>query len=199
MKNIRIGIFGGSFDPPHIGHLIIAEIARATMRLDKVIFVPANRSPHKLDRTATSGKHRLSMTFLAVRGNPAFSVSDFELRKKRISYTVDTVEEIRRRYPRAKLYLIVGADNYSGFRSWRRPEKILSMAELLVYPREKRTIRHRTNRVHILDAPLVSISSSEIRRRVRSGLSVRYLVPDSVHRYILLHNLYTKRPRRKKK
>ncbi len=198
ISTTRIGIFGGSFDPPHIGHLIIAELARTTMRLDKVIFLPANRPPHKLNRIVTGGKHRFAMTSLAVRGNPAFTVSDFEVRKKGISYTVGTAEETQRRYPRAKLYLIVGADNYKGFHNWRKPQDILAMTELLVYPREKKTTR-RASRVHILDAPLISISSSQIRRRVKAGLSIRYLVPDLVHRYIHLHRLYTKKLRRTNK
>jgi nicotinate-nucleotide adenylyltransferase len=188
----RIGIFGGSFDPPHLGHLIIAEMAREVMRLDRVIFVPARRAPHKRHRRFTSARHRLRMTSLAISGHAAFVVSDIEVRRAGISYTVHTLHTLHKAFPHAALYLIIGEDNYRSFATWRYPEEILSLAELIVYPRTGKRVRKFRATDHILRAPLVSLSSSEIRRRISSGLTVRYLVPDSVRRYIEQNHLYKK-------
>lgn len=189
---LRIGIFGGSFDPPHLGHLIIAEMARSALKLDRVVFVPAHQPPHKLGRQFTPAHHRFAMTSAAISGNAAFTVSDIELRRDGISYSIDTLRAFRRQYPEARLYLIIGEDNYRTFSTWRNPDEILSLAELVVYPRVGSPVKRKRRNDHILDAPLLGISSSEIRRRLKKGMSVRYLVPDVVRRYIERHHLYTK-------
>lgn len=192
----RIGILGGSFDPPHIGHLIIAELAREQLLLDEVVFVPAFVPPHKMGRDASTALDRLRMTKLAVRGNTSFHVSDIEIRRKGVSYTVDTVNAFRRRDQTAKLFLIVGGDSVSQFWSWKAPGDILSNASLAMYGRsgyEKPKSDRAAARVHHIQGPLLQISSTEIRRRIAGGKSTRYLVTEPVRSYINRHKLYRHR------
>jgi nicotinate-nucleotide adenylyltransferase len=187
----RIGIFGGTFDPPHVAHLALAECAREQLRLDRVIFVPAALPPHKQARRITASVHRVGMTRAAVRGNPAFAVSTIEVRRLGPSYTVDTVRAFRRAHPRAAFYLVVGEDSLRDFSTWHAPEDILKMARLAVAVRpgvgEPRT---RGGRIAWLRSPGLEVSSSAIREKLRAGRSVRYLVPDPVARYIATHRLY---------
>jgi len=192
----RIGIFGGSFDPPHIGHLIIAELAREQLLLDEVVFVPAFVPPHKMGRYASTALDRLRMTKLAARGNTSFHVSDTEIRRKGVSYTVDTVNAFKRRHRTAKLFLIVGGDSLSQFWSWKSPGDILSNASLAVYGRpgyENRKAGHPAARIHHLQGPLLQISSTEIRRRIAGGKSIRYLVTEPIRSYIAKRKLYRHR------
>lgn len=194
MKRVRrIGIFGGSFDPPHIGHLIIAEVARQKLRLEKVVFVPAYVPPHKKGKHAATASDRFRMTKLAVRMNPHFSVSDLEIRRKGISYTVDTVRSFKRRYPASELFLIIGGDSLRQFWTWRSPQEILSLASLAVYSRHSdgrnpRTKSHK--RIYHIAGPLLEISSTEIRNRIGKDRSIQYLVPDRVRAFITRRKLY---------
>jgi len=194
MKRVRrIGIFGGSFDPPHIGHLIIAEVARQKLRLEKVVFVPAYVPPHKKGEHAATASDRFRMTKLAVRMNPHFSVSDLEIRRKGISYTVDTVRSFKRRYPASELFLIIGGDSLRQFWTWRSPQEILSLASLAVYSRlsdggHPRTKSHK--RIYHIAGPLLKISSTEIRNRIGKDRSIQYLVPDRVRAFITRRKLY---------
>ena len=194
MKRVkRIGIFGGSFDPPHIGHLIIAEVARQKLRLEKVVFVPAYVPPHKKGKHAATASDRFRMTKLAVRMNPHFSVSDLEIRRKGISYTVDTVRSFKRRYPASELFLIIGGDSLRQFWTWRSPQEILSLASLAVYSRQGYRRHSRTKshtRVHYVAGPLLEISSTEIRNRIGKDRSIQYLVPDRVRAFITRRKLY---------
>ena len=192
----RIGIFGGSFDPPHIGHLIIAQLAREQLSLDEVLFVPAFVPPHKPGGYASTAADRLNMIRLAVRGNPLFHASDVEIRRKGISYTVDTITAFKRRYRGGKLFLIIGGDSLKQFWSWRSPDKILTNASLAVYARsgyELPAKGHAGVRVHRLAGPLLQISSTDIRKRMASGKSLRYFVPEAVRSYIRSHRLYRAR------
>ena len=201
----RIGIFGGTFDPPHFGHLALAEWARAELRLDRVLFVPAGRPPHKARATSSSAAHRLAMTRLAVRGNAAFRVDALETRRRGPSFTADTVRALAARWPAAKLHLLLGEDMFSTFDTWREPEVIGAHAVLAVAlrpgaraPRTARAAardRTRTGGYAVvwLRNPGLEISSSALRVRARRGLSLRYLVPDAVARYITRHNLYAGR------
>ncbi len=189
----RIGIFGGSFDPPHLGHLALAEYVRSESNLNKVIFVPASQSPNKLHGSNASSTQRLAMTRRAIRGNKHFSLSGLELRRGGISYTVETLAILREQYVRAEFFLILGADSFIDFPTWKSPEVIVSMAGLLVYPRsgfahlrDREFARH----AEFITAPQIEISSSNIRRRVSSGKSIRYLVPEGVEKFILSHRLY---------
>ncbi len=190
----RIGIFGGTFDPPHIGHLIIAEHARVQFKLDRVVFIPAYRPPHKAGRASTAPQHRLNMVRRAIRGNPWFKVSDIELKRKGVSYTIDTIRAVHRRFPDASMFLILGSDNLSEFHTWKSYDELLALTRLLVYARGHgrllRPSRLRRARISFVRGLLLDISSSAIRQLIRSRHSIRYLVPADVERYIISRKLY---------
>jgi nicotinate-nucleotide adenylyltransferase len=192
----RIGLFGGTFDPPHVGHLVLAECARDRLGLDEVRFIPAGQPPHKRSHPVSPRARRVAMVRLAVRGNPAFVVSTIEARRSGPSFTVETLRRVASETPRARLYLLLGADSLDEFPTWREPEAILSLATLAVAGRPggsprrpKRALRGR-GRVAWLDNAEIDVSSSRVRARVRAGHSVRYLVPDAVAAYIARHRLY---------
>jgi nicotinate-nucleotide adenylyltransferase len=194
----RIGVFGGTFDPPHLGHLVLAEWAWARLRLDRVLFVPAGVPPHKRGRRLSDPAHRLAMVRLALRGNPALVVSDLEARRAGPSFTVDTLRALHARHPGARLFLLMGADSLADFPTWRDPAAIGRLATLVVAARparpggRSRSPGSGSPRVVYLDNPLVDISSSALRARARSRLPLRYLVPDPVAAYIARHGLYRK-------
>lgn len=193
----RLGVFGGTFDPPHVGHLALAEWAREELSLDRVLFVPAGTPPHKASARAGAA-HRLAMTRAAVRGNPAFAVSTIETRRAGPSYTADTLAAIARAHPKAELWLLMGADMYATFDSWVRPGEIAALATLAVAlrpgtkaPRASRAAT-RGRGVRWLANPALEVSSSAVRARAARGRSLRYLVPDAVARYVAKHRLYRK-------
>jgi nicotinate-nucleotide adenylyltransferase len=202
----RIGVFGGTFDPPHLGHLALAESARDELGLARVLFVPAADPPHKRSRSMSSLTHRLAMTRLAVRGLPGFAVSDLEARRPGPSYTVETLRQLKRRHPRAELWLLLGEDSLRDLTNWREPREILALARIAVAPRParratqarrgdatrrgSRPARIPERRITWLSGPLLDISSSDLRARARRGGSLRILVPDAVARYALRHRLY---------
>lgn len=197
----RVGIFGGTFDPPHFGHLLLADWACAELKLDRVLFVPAGQPPHKARAASSSAAHRLAMTRLAVRGNPAFAVEPMETRRRGPSWTVDTVRALAARWPAAKLHLILGADMFATFDTWREPEAIAEHAVIAVLLRPgarapKRARAAAAGRgVVWLRNPGLELSSSALRERARRGTSLRYLVPDAVARYAERHRLYGTRAR----
>jgi nicotinate-nucleotide adenylyltransferase len=187
----RIGVFGGTFDPPHLGHLALAECARDQLDLERVIFVPAGSPPHKRRVERSSALRRVAMTRLAVRGNRAFRVSLLEVRRRGPSFTLDTLHDLGRRFPGCRLYLLLGADSLADFANWHRPREILRLATLVVA--ERPGVRGRVGPRHgvvWLENFAVDISSSAIRARARTGRSVRYLVPEGVERYITRHRVY---------
>jgi nicotinate-nucleotide adenylyltransferase len=190
----RVGVFGGSFDPPHLGHLVIAETARRAMNLDAVFLVPAYQPPHKEGSHRSTAQDRLAMTRLSVLGNAKLKVSDLELRRKGISYTVDTVRAFRMRFPKAMLFLIIGSDSLRQFHSWKSPTEILREASLIVY-RRPRSVRIRgrlpSRSVSFVEGPRMEISSTEIRARIQRGKSIRYLVRDNVLKFIEKKKLYS--------
>jgi nicotinate-nucleotide adenylyltransferase len=203
MTSKRIGIFGGSFDPIHLGHLLIAEQFRNELSLDMVKFIPAKISPFKLDYTPTADKHRLEMIKLAVGANPHFELDPIEIQRGGVSYTVDTIEQLQVSEPQASWYLLIGADSLKDFRKWKSPDRLLSLVHLVVAHRggysdpdwtqlqgivsdeELRSIQQRR-----LDIPVMEISSTGIRNRIEQGRSIRYLVPAPVEVYIREHQLY---------
>ncbi len=189
----RIGIFGGSFDPPHIGHLIIAELSRLTLNLDLVVFVPAYRPPHKQGKHPATAGDRLAMTKLAVKGNRALRVSDIELKRKGVSYTVDTVKAFQRRYAKAEIYLIVGGDSLLQFHRWKNPGAIMAAASLAVF-RRPGSIHPKSkvppSKISWVKGPLMEVSSSDIREKIRDGKSIQYMVRDNVLAYITRRKLY---------
>lgn len=203
MSKRRIGIFGGSFDPVHQGHLLIAEQFAEDMKLDLVKFIPAKVSPFKLGYTPTSDKHRLEMLRLAVGSNPRFEVDALELDRGGVSYTIDTVNALRGVEPDAEYYMLIGADSLKDFKKWKSPEELLVSVSLVVARRggeappqwselsglaSREVIEGIQKRA--LDLPAMELSSTDIRRRVAQRRSIRYLVPSSVEVYIHSHGLY---------
>lgn len=191
----RVGVFGGTFDPPHVGHLILAEWTRERLHLDRVLFVPAGAPPHKRGRRLSSGAARLAMTRLARRGHPAFEVSTLELGRPEPSYTVDTLRRLHAECPRRRWFLLVGSDSLEEFPTWREPREIVKLATLVVARRAPGEVSATApdwlaRRLTWLDNPLIEISSTMIRARARAARSIRGLVPDSVARYVARHRLY---------
>ncbi|HYH92171.1 MAG TPA: nicotinate-nucleotide adenylyltransferase [Candidatus Saccharimonadales bacterium] len=199
-----LGVFGGTFDPIHLAHLAVAESARDALDLEQVLFIPAGEPPHKPGRTISPAEVRLAMVELAVVGNPDFAVSRIEIDRDGPSYTVDTLLALRDariaagRVP--DLALILSAEAFAGFPTWRAPERVLELATLVIAPRDGYPVadpaeleRHFPGtpaRVVVLDGPWMRLSASDIRTRARAGRSVRYLVPDAVAAYIGDHALY---------
>jgi nicotinate-nucleotide adenylyltransferase len=192
---MRVGLFGGSFDPVHLGHLMLADAAFEQARLDRVLFVPAGRSPLKRRRPAASDEARLEMLRLATAGHPGFSVCDTELRRGGISFTLDTLTALRAlpEWKGAAWHLILGMDAWIDFPRWHRPDALIRMARLLVAARPSegrprpapgRVPPAIARRTRFLSMPPVGISSSAVRKRVAQGRSIRYWVPEPVERFI---------------
>lgn len=195
-KGLRLGVFGGTFDPPHFGHLALAEWARTELELDEVLFVPVGEPPHKRRGLLSAVEHRVAMARLAVRGNPAFSVSTIETQRRGPSYTADTVRSLAVATPHAQLHLIMGADMFTTFDTWREPDEISKRAVLVValrpgasQGRESRWAR-RGRGVVWLTNPGLEVASSTLRERAASGHGLRYWVPEAVARYVTKHGLY---------
>lgn len=189
---MRVGIFGGTFDPPHIGHLIVAQDAWAALGLDRVLFVPAAVPPHKRGRAVSPAALRLEMIRAAVAGDPRFEVEDLELRRAGPSYTVDTLRELRARDPEGELFFLLGVDQFRELHTWREPEEVARLATLAVLSRggaeggeEAVGFPHRTVQVTRID-----LSATEIRRRVPAGEPIRYLVPAEVDAVVRREGLY---------
>jgi nicotinate-nucleotide adenylyltransferase len=203
---MRIGIFGGTFDPIHLGHLVLAEQCREQCRLDEVWFVPAALPPHKLDATISSAKARSEMIEFAIAGNSAFKLSNIELDRSGPSYTVTTLEELTASDSSRELFLLIGADSVRDLPTWREPKRILELATIVAVNRgrtlvaEAETIGTLTQqlgfdasgRVQFVQMPGIDISATDIRHRVASGLSTRYLVPRAVEMYLDENRLYVK-------
>jgi nicotinate-nucleotide adenylyltransferase len=189
----RIGLFGGTFDPPHKGHIAIAEQAKEQLRLDCVYFIPAYIPPHKQQQSSSTARHRMSMMKLAIHGRKEFKVSTIELRRRGISYTVDTLKMFRKRFPNDKMVLIIGADNLIQFTSWKSPKTILQLASLAVYKRIGFNLRLKENTLDFipLKGRMLLVSSTDIRNTIETGHSIRTLVPASVAIYIKQHSLYS--------
>jgi nicotinate-nucleotide adenylyltransferase len=190
----RIGLFGGTFDPPHMGHLIVAAHVREDLRLDKIIFMPAMTPPHKQDRIVTSGSERLFMVQRAITGDPFFEASDIEVRRGGVSYTIDTVRELLRESPGAELTVLIGMDNLADFGTWRDPAGILELATMAVMTRPGyvpgETGAAFLPHMSLCEVPHIGIAARDIRQRVASGKSIRYLVPDEVASFIHERGLY---------
>jgi|YelNatPaOPRAMG01_1025707.scaffolds.fasta_scaffold87003_2 nicotinate-nucleotide adenylyltransferase len=197
-SRLKIGIIGGTFDPIHIGHLIIAEDARFRLKLDKVLFVPAGYPPHKPGKPISDARHRLAMVEAAITGNPSFEIFRFEIDNQKTSYTVYTLEALLGIYKDAELFFIMGTDSLAEITTWHDPDRLVRMcriaaAERIGFDREKvlgMLPEDYHESIVFLDAPIVEISSTEIRRRVVLGESIRYLVPKGVEDYIVRNAIY---------
>jgi nicotinate-nucleotide adenylyltransferase len=195
-KTVRVGLFGGTFDPIHIGHLIAAEEARESVGLDRVVFVPCGIPPHKRSELVSAGPVRLEMTRLATRGNPGFEVSEFEVSRDEASFTIETVRHFSRKLGKdAELFLIVGADSVLEMSAWKNPAELLSESRPIVVSRPGFDLDNMEpwlrDRVLLVEGVSVGVSSTDIRARVASGRSIRYLVSPPVLSYIVQNKLYT--------
>lgn len=202
---VRIGVFGGTFDPPHLGHLAAAQEACSVAGLERVLFVPAGRNPLKLKAPASSVEHRLAMTELAVADNPAFAVSRADTDRSGPSYTVDLLDRLRDELGSScQLAFIVGMDVLHELHRWHRPDRVLELARLVAItrpgqsPLEANELEARlpgaAGRITVVRTAGVAISSRELRTRVRTERPIRYLVPDPVAAYIVEHRLYVGEP-----
>jgi nicotinate-nucleotide adenylyltransferase len=190
----EIGLFGGTFDPPHVGHLLVAAHVCEVLGLDTVLFVPSATSPHKRDRILTDAVHRTAMVRLAVGGAPRLDVSDIEVRRGGISFTIDTLKALAAASPLASLTLIIGMDNMADFSTWKDPEGILEIARVVVMTRPgysaPRMDTPFARRMRLLPVPEIDIASRDIRRRVAERRSIRWMVTAEVEQYIRAHGLY---------
>jgi nicotinate-nucleotide adenylyltransferase len=195
----RLGILGGTFDPPHIAHLVMADQAREQLKLARVFFVPAGQPPHKLGRALSPVEHRVAMTQLAIAGDERFVISRTDVDRPGPHYTADMLTLMRAEYPGDELYLLIGSDSLRDLKIWREPARVVAQARLAVISRPgaepdwhtlEASLPEISARVDWVDAPRLDISSTDIQRRVRAGLAIRYLVPMPVERYIIEHGLY---------
>jgi len=193
--NLSIGIFGGLFDPPHIGHLIVNEWLLEEFGLDRIIFIPAFNPPHK--HIYSPFEYRYKMTEIAIKGNKRFSISDIEKRIKGRSYTYKVIKALKKSdkiYQQANLYLIIGADQWNEIRHWKKPELIFNETKVIVLPRpnfEIKKIRPYYDKILMSNAPLIDISSTLLRERIKRGLGIKYLTVPGVVEYIKKNKFYS--------
>ncbi len=204
---MRIGLFGGSFDPVHLGHLVVAEQCREQGRLDEVWFVLAPRPPHKPEKVLTRFDQRAEMLQLALAGNPAFRVEEIENELEGPSYTFRTLSELHRRHPEHEFWLLLGSDSLRDLPSWREPEQVVAQAGLLVVARPGAALLSAEAvrgalprlpaevplRLQIVGTPLLEIASRDLRERAATGRSTRYMVPRAVEVYVQEKRLYSAR------
>ncbi len=202
----RIGVLGGTFDPPHVGHLWLATLAADALGLERVLFMPAAQPPHKQGHPLSRAEDRLAMTRAAIAGDPLFELCEIEMERPGPSYTVDSLEQLLgtggplEAYGTSNLVLVMAADSLAQIDTWREPDRILSLAEWAVGPRpgtgmpERGTLERRfgpsASRIHLLTGPGLDVSASEIRERVAAGRAIRYLVPAAVEELITDRSLY---------
>lgn len=188
---------GGTFNPVHNAHLLVAEMAMEEYNLDRVIFMTGGDPPHK--KKTIDAHHRFQMTHIAIKDSDSFIDDDFEIKSKEKSYTVKTLSYLKEKYPNDELFFIIGEDSLNDLPKWYKPEEILSMCNLLVFPRNKngaltetlKKIKEQFNgNIFPISAPIVEFSSTNIRQRIRSGKTVKYMIPDAVIDYIKENHLY---------
>jgi nicotinate-nucleotide adenylyltransferase len=189
---MKIGVLGGTFNPVHLGHLLIAQDAAEQAGLDRVKFIPAATPPHKIPDRLAAGRHRLAMLRLAIRGLRQCEVDNLELRRGGRSYSVDTLTTLKRRQPNAEFFFIIGADSLPELHRWRAIRRLARLCRFVVVARPGYRLRPPRVPVDwmVVTGHPCAISSTEIRQRVASGRAIRYLVPEPVRRYICQHNLY---------
>jgi nicotinate-nucleotide adenylyltransferase len=199
---VRLGILGGTFNPPHLGHLVCAQEAHSQLGLDRVLFVPARIPPHKPVEHEPGPEHRLEMCRLAVAGDGRFAVSDMELQREGPSFTVDTLKVLSTQAPQDELVLILGGDIAAGLTEWHEPEHVLELAGVAIAERRgtprddvDRTLAQLSggDRARFFAMPRIGISSTMLRRRMSAGEPIRYFVPDQVEDYIQRHGLYSQK------
>jgi len=200
MSREQIGLFGGTFDPPHLGHLILASEAYSQLELNRLLWILTPEPPHKQDQTITPIEHRLAMVNLAIQDNPDFELSRVELDRPGPHYTLDTVELIAQQYPEADITPIIGGDSLRDLPKWNRPKELIQACHwvgVMHRPGEQENLAELeeslpgiSSKVHYVDAPLLEIASREIRSRISNGQPYRYYVPPAVYEYIQQNQLY---------
>ncbi len=198
---MKIGIMGGTFDPIHFGHLATAESVREIFKLDEILFIPSARPPHKVERQITPEVHRLMMTFLAVKSNENFQVSPMEFLRDGLSYTLDTMEALFKKYGAgSELFFIIGADSMADLFKWHKARELVSKVHFIATNRPNVEVdlaaiknffgESAMTHIHPVSTPGLEISSTDIRERIKSGRSIKYLVPEVVEEYIAKERLY---------
>ena len=198
---MKIGIMGGTFDPIHLGHLATAEAVRENFSLDEILFIPAARPPHKLGKKVSDEKHRLAMTILATQSNKFFRVSDMELKRTGLSYTLDMMNELQKNFgASAELFFIIGADSLADLSKWHAAKELVEKCHFIATTRpgadanfsavKKFFGEAATKHIHRVTTPGLEISSTDIREKIRLGRSIKYLVPEAVEEYILREKIY---------
>ncbi|NLJ78640.1 MAG: nicotinate-nucleotide adenylyltransferase [Tissierellia bacterium] len=202
MDQKKIGIMGGTFDPIHNGHLILAEHSRINFGLDEVLFIPTGNPPHKDEDGISSDIHRYNMTLLAIETNPYFNISTMEMERQGNTYTIDTIRQLQEEYPSVDFYFILGSDSFSNIDRWKDYMKLVTLCEFIILKRSgtgedgeldmrvREFNRRYNSSFHILNAPNIEISSTGIRNNIGMGLSIKYLVPEGVEAYIERERLY---------
>jgi nicotinate-nucleotide adenylyltransferase len=200
MSPERIGLFGGTFDPPHLGHLILASEAQSQLELNRLLWTLTPEPPHKQDQSITPIEHRLAMVKLAIADNPTFELSRIELDRPGPHYTLDTVKMVAQQYPEAEIVPVIGGDSLNDLHTWHHPQELLYASHWVGVMRRpgesanlealERELPGISSKVHYVDAPLLEIASREIRDRVATGRPFRYYVPRPVYEYIQKHHLY---------
>jgi nicotinate-nucleotide adenylyltransferase len=192
-RRTRLGVMGGTFDPVHHGHLVAASEAAARFDLDEVVFVPTGQPTFKLDQDVTASEHRYLMTVIATASNPQFTVSRVDVDREGVTYTVDTLRDLKAARPDAELFFITGADAIAQILTWKDADELFSMAQFVAVTRPGHALSVDGlpgDRVRVLEIPALAISSTDVRARERAGQPVWYLVPDGVVQYIAKHRLY---------
>lgn len=189
---MRIGVFGGSFDPVHLGHLILAEQCREQAKLDRVLFIPAPRPPHKQNGTMAEFSDRVAMLQLAITGHAPFAIDTCEQDRAGLSYTVDTLRFLQKRDAGNEWYLILGGDSVRDLETWREPCEIAKLCQLLIVQRPGAVVESVPDyfRQQVVDSPLIDISSTDIRQRCKAGRTIRFMVPKNVEEYVVTQKLY---------
>ena len=188
---MRIALFGGSFDPVHHGHLLLAQDALEQLQLDRLLFIPAGINPHKLQSAPKAdGSKRLRMLQAAIAGEERLGVEPLELHREGPSYTVDTAEALQERWPQARLFLLLGEDNLPKLHTWHKIERLKQLVEFVCFGRSTEETSPSATATALHLSRRVDISSTEIRQRIAAGLSIRYLVPESVRAFIYAHAIY---------
>lgn len=187
-------VYGGTFDPIHFGHLILANYIKEELDVDKFIFIPSFLPPHKTNKTHTPFDHRLKMLELAIGNSDDFLISDIEYKRKGLSYSHITIDELREHYSPENLYFLIGGDSLRDLHQWKNPEKIMNTAKIVVVGRPgsdySEVDQNILNKVKIIKSPLIEISSTDIRSRIKTGKSIKYMVPEIVEKYIIENGLY---------
>ena len=200
---MRIGVFGGSFDPIHFGHLILAENCREQAQLDQVLFIPCAMSPHKRDGAYGTDRQRVEILDLAIGGHRDFIRNDMEIKRGGVSYTIDTLRELESAQPGNEWFFLMGADSLESFSSWREPDEILKLAKPIIVgrpgsdPVDLGVLENLSSAAYVesirelsVESPLIDISSTDIRQRVADNKSIRFLVPRSIEQYIVTQKMY---------